>query len=160
MVRSTRTEWIAKSRAAFFKGETWNVSRELLKWPLGNPPDLSELNDTRQRRLIERIEALVSENQRELRNEFQNVADEIELVRKKGLSIVKDYRGAWESARQIIEGLYLETDEKISRFKSVSAVFKERTIDRTRTLFGERAEEFARHISLLEASANELQRAP
>jgi hypothetical protein len=159
-VSATRTDWIATSRTAFFKGETQSVTREILLWSLGALPELSDIKESCQRRLTEQVGAMVSANEQQLRSEFQNVADEIELVRKKGLAVVNSYRSAWEAARQIIEGLYLETDEKIGRFKSVSAAFKERTIDRTRTLFGERGEEFARHISRLDASADELRQAP
>ena len=157
---ATRTDWIATSRTAFFKVETRSVTKEMLTWSLGTPPELSDLKETCQRRLVEQVEALVSANELQLRNGFQSIADEVELARKKGLAAVNSYRGAWESARQIIEGLYLETDEKIVCFKSVSAAFKERTIDRTRTLFGERGEEFAGHISRLDASADELRQSP
>ena len=132
----------------------------MLTWHLGTPPELADLTETCQRRLVEWLDAEASGKGKDLRHEFQSIADEIELVRKKGLAVVNDYRRAWESARQIIEGLYLETDEKIGRFKSVSTVFKERTIDRTRTLFGERGEELAKHISRLDASATELRQAP
>jgi hypothetical protein len=157
---ATRTNWIAASRAAFFKSETSSVTRAMLTSHLGAPPEFSDLTETCQRRLVEWLEAEVSAKGKQLRHEFQSVADEIELVRKKGLAVVNDYRSAWVSARQIIEGLYLETDEKISRFKSVSTVFKERTIDRTRMLFGERGEELAKHISRLDASGTELRQAP
>jgi hypothetical protein len=157
---ATRTDWIAASRAVFFKVETSGVARAMLAWNLGSSPELPDLTETCQRRLVDWLDAEVSSKNRQLRQGFQSVADEIELIRKKGLAVVNDYRSAWESARQIIEGLYLETDEKIGRFKSVSTVFKERTIDRTRTLFGERGEELAKHISHLDTSATELQQAP
>ena len=157
---ATRKDWIATSRVAFFKNETPSITSEILFWPLETPPVLSDLKETCRGRLTERIQSLVSTSEQQFRNEFQSLADEIELVREKGLNVVNGYRRAWDSARQIIEGLYLETGEKIARFKTISAAFKERTIDRTRTLFGERADEFAKYISRLEASASELQKTP
>jgi hypothetical protein len=159
-ISASRTEWVATSRSVFFRSAAPTITREMLLWALTPPPDLSDLREMCQARLIEKVEALVSLSERKLRAEFQTIADEVELARKKGLGIVNEYRSAWESARRIIEGLYLETDEKIGRFKSVSAAFKERTIDRTRALFGERAEEFAKQISRLESSADDLRMAP
>lgn len=157
---TTRKDWIATSRAAFFKNETPNVTSEILFWALEAPPELSDLKGSCRERLTERVQLLVSANEQQLSNEFRSFGEEIELVREKGLNVVNGYRRAWDSARQIIERLYLETGEKITRFKNVSAAFKERTIDRTRTLFGERADEFARHISRLEECASELQKSP
>jgi hypothetical protein len=73
----------------------------------------------------------------------------MEAARSKGLGVINSYRQAWESGRRIIEELYHETDEKIKRFKAVSTGFKERTIDRTRKLFGDRRSELDQYIEQL-----------
>lgn len=68
------------------------------------------------------------------------------------LDAVEGYRKQWEQARQIIEKLYQESDDKVTKFKSVATTFKERTMDRTRQLFGNRGHELERYIDLLEDS--------
>jgi hypothetical protein len=60
--------------------------------------------------------------------------------------------------RQIIEQLYRGSDEKVGRLKAVAAVFKERTIDRTRRLFGDRGVELEQYIDQLSGYAQDMQR--
>ncbi len=46
----------------------------------------------------------------------------------------------------------VKSDDKVTKFKSVATTFKERTMDRTRQLFGNRGQELERYIDLLEDS--------
>ena len=69
---------------------------------------------------------------------------------------MEEYKKSWENGRRIFEGLYLETDDKIKRFKTVSTVFKERTIDRTRKLFGNRRIELDQYIETLDGYSHTL----
>ena len=70
-------------------------------------------------------------------------------MRRSGRQTVGAYREEWEKAREIIEKLYQQSDDKADKFKSVATAFKERTMDRTRQLFGDRGTELERYGSLL-----------
>jgi hypothetical protein len=91
--------------------------------------------------------------------QIKPVADELESVRIGGIDLVEKYQRSWESGRQIIEKLYQGSDDKVAALKAVAGVFKERTIDRTRRLFGNRSVELQQYIDQLSGFAQEMQRA-
>jgi hypothetical protein len=140
-VNSNRPEWISKTRDEVFKEATSRLAREIRNWEAKGPEELFELKEICQSRPVDRTTDSLAVRQDQSRLSLKPVADEIESIRVKGLDVVAAYRTSWEAGRQIIERLYQETDEKITRFKTIAAAFREQTIDRTRKLFGNRGAE-------------------
>jgi hypothetical protein len=92
---------------------------------------------------------LIAARAKQIRSDANSLTAEIDAVRRSGRQTVGAYREEWEKAREIIEKLYQQSDDKVDKFKSVATAFKERTMDRTRQLFGDRGTELERYGSLL-----------
>jgi hypothetical protein len=157
--RSDPVELLSRTRSDFFWRATLGVSRPLREREIGNPTDLSDVREDCRRRLSDDLTGVILRSSHQMKSRFLPLAGEVESVRINGLEIVNSYRQNWEDGRQIIAGLYQETDEKVARFKAVATTFKERTIDRTRQLFGSRGSELEEYIVQLEEQVKEMQQA-
>jgi hypothetical protein len=149
-VKSDNTEWIAKSKRQMFQRSTPTVLDEMRGIDLSPPNDLAEIQDQCRVRLELGLTQLVLERSSQIRSNSEALIAEVESIRRSGQQTVEAYRKEWEMARQIIETLYQENDARVAGFKSVATTFKERTMDRTRQLFGDRGCELERYVHLLE----------
>ena len=89
-------------------------------------------------RLNNALMRLLTTKSDEYRQVVEPLVVQIDKTRDSGAKIVAAYRKEWEKAREIVESLYQETNDKVDKFKAVATTFKERTMDRTRQLFGDR----------------------
>jgi hypothetical protein len=156
--RLNKTEWLASGRAEIFRPATVLSSAHIREKEVGSPTDLAGIRDNCRNRLKERVSEVVSSYSAEMQTPIKPLAAELESVRVRSLDLVEKYQRSWESGRQIIEQLYRGSDEKVGRLKAVAAVFKERTIDRTRKLFGNRGVELEHYINQLSGYAQEIGR--
>ena len=140
-IRSDDKAWIVKSKRGTFESATPKALDELRRIELVAPLDLVEVQDQCRARLAAALTQLVVARAKQIRTLLHSLVTEINTVRRSGRDTVEAYRAEWEKARGIIEKLYQESDDKADKFKLVATAFKERTMDRTRQLFGDRGAE-------------------
>jgi hypothetical protein len=156
--RLNKTEWLASSRAEIFGPATALSSAHIRDKEIGSPTDVAGFRDNCRSRLKDWVSEVVSSYSMQMQTPIKPLAAELEAVRVRGLDLVEKYQRSWESGRQITEQLYRGSDEKVGRLKAVAAAFKERTIDRTRKLFGNRGIELEQYIDQLSGYAQEMQK--
>ena len=153
-----KTDWLASSRPQIFGPATARCSALIREREVGGPADLAGIRDHCRTRLTERMGDFVSSFSAQRQSQIKPAASELESVRIRGNDLIENYQRSWESGRQIIERLYQGSDEKVAALKAVATVFKERTIDRTRGLFGDRVVELQNYIDQLSGFAREMQK--
>jgi hypothetical protein len=156
--RLNKTDWLASNRAETFRRATAHSSACIRDREVGSPVDLAGIQDSCQRRLADRLSEVVSNCCTQTTARIKPLSAELEIVRSRGFDLVEKYQQSWESGRRMIEELYQDSDDKVGHLKAVAAVFKERTIDRTKKLFGDRGVELERYISQLSGFAEEMRR--
>jgi hypothetical protein len=140
---------ILRSKRDTFENATPKVLDEVKRIELSPPGDLAEVQDQCRARLATSLTQLLGTKAKQIRSQTDALTAEIDVVRRSGRQTVEAYRTEWEKARGIIENVYQESDDKADKFKSVATAFKERTMDRTRQLFGNRGTELESYGSLL-----------
>jgi len=148
-IRSDDESWTVKSKRSTFESATPKALDEVRRIELIPPIDLAEVQDQCRARLAAALTQLIAGRAEQARSNADSLIAEIESVRRSGRQTLGAYREEWEKAREIIEKLYQQSDDKADKFKSVATAFKERTMDRTRQLFGDRGTELERYGALL-----------
>ncbi len=148
-IKSDDKSWTVKSKRSIFESATPKVLDEVRRMELIPPGDLVEIQDQCRAGLATALTQLVAARATQIRSHADSLIAEIEAVRRSGRQTVEAYRAEWEKAREIIEKLYQQSDDKADKFKSVATAFKERTMDRTRQLFGDRGTEFESYSNVL-----------
>jgi hypothetical protein len=148
-LKSDDKSWMLKSKRGIFEKATSKTLDEIRRIELMPPMDLVELQDQCRARLATALAQLVVGRTKLVGQLAGSLIPEIDTVRRSGRATVEAYRREWENARAITEKLYQESDDKADKFNMVATGFKERTMDRTRELFGTRGEEFDKYSNLL-----------
>jgi hypothetical protein len=148
-IRSDDESWSVKSKRSTFESATPKALDEVRRIELISPIDLVEVQDQCRARLAAALTQLIAGRAKQARSNADSLIAEIGSVRRSGRQTLGAYREEWEKAREIIEKLYQQSDDKADKFKSVATAFKERTMDRTRQLFGDRGTELERYGDLL-----------
>lgn len=137
-IKFNDTSWFFKSKRSTLELATPKVLDEVRRIELSPPVDLVEIQDQCRARLATALTQLIVARGKQIRLQADSVIAEIDRVRRSGRQTIEAYRAEWEKAREIIEKLYQQSDDKADKFKVVATTFKQRAMDRTRQLFGDR----------------------
>jgi len=149
-IRWDNRDWFLKSRKKIFQFYSLKAVEEIRHFELHAPDRLVEVHDECRVRLNDALLQLVGRKSEEFRQLTEPSIAQIEKVRDAGAQTIAAYRREWENARGLVDTLYQETNDKVEKFKAVATTFKERTMDRTRRLFGDRGATLDGYARVLE----------